>query len=70
MDFNILSSISKKINESGVIWGIGASVLLCFHNLVELPRDIDIIVSEQDVQKLHPLLIWVNTSNYLQRNLI
>jgi len=52
----VLSYIANKINGKNITWAVGASVLLHHHNLVENPRDIDILVTEEDVEILKRVL--------------
>ncbi|WP_246552210.1 nucleotidyltransferase family protein [Vallitalea pronyensis] len=53
--FNTLSYIGEKLNHEGVVWGVGASVLLHYHGLVEQPKDIDILVATNDIKKVDNL---------------
>jgi hypothetical protein len=46
MLFDTLVRVARALNRAGTPWGIGASVLLHYHGLVDTPRDIDIITSE------------------------
>ncbi|PKM65839.1 MAG: hypothetical protein CVU95_13635 [Firmicutes bacterium HGW-Firmicutes-2] len=46
-----LLKLAKELNKSGVGWGIGGSLLLKKHLLVEVAHDIDIIVSVVDIDK-------------------
>lgn len=47
---NTLSYIGEKLNAEGVMWGVGASILLNHYGLVEQPNDIDIIVDIKDIK--------------------
>lgn len=61
MKEKVLSKIGEKINEENILWGVGASVLLHYNNIVEYPNDIDIIVTEEDTEKLHKILCELGT---------
>ena len=50
--FNTLSYIGEKLNEGGVLWGVGASILLNHYGLVDKPNDIDILVDLKDIEKV------------------
>lgn len=54
--FNTLSYIGEKLNSSGVLWGVGASILLNQFGLVDKPNDIDIFVHIQDIEKVDEIL--------------
>lgn len=54
--FNTLCHIAKGLNHEGVIWAVGGSVLLNHYGLIDNPNDIDIIVSEMDVEKADYIL--------------
>lgn len=69
--YNVLSQIGKAFNENNVLWGVGASVLLHQHGLVEQPNDIDLLVAEKDIKKADELLsalgskkAYENTGDY------
>lgn len=57
MDLKILTYVSQKINETGILWCIGGSILLYLNNIIKNPRDIDILVNEDDAPRLHQLLL-------------
>jgi predicted nucleotidyltransferase len=46
MLFDTLVRVARALNQAGTPWGIGASVLLHYHGLVDTPRDIDIMTTE------------------------
>lgn len=54
--FNTLSYIGKKLNDSGVVWGVGASLLLNQFSLIDKPNDIDIFVDIKDIDKVDEIL--------------
>ncbi len=54
--FETLSRIGKVLNDSGVLWGVGGSVLLQTYGLVERPNDIDILAGIADGEKAAALL--------------
>lgn len=69
--FNTLSYIGKKFNDSGVVWGVGASLLLNQFSLIDKPNDIDIFVDIKDIDKVDEILKsigdkkpWEKTSTY------
>lgn len=51
MNFATVAFIVDKLNKNNISWAVGASVMLCFHGLVESPNDMDIIVAEKDIEK-------------------
>ena len=56
MIFDTLSYIATELNAQGVLWGIGASIVLYHYNLVDSPNDIDILVDIKDIQKADTIL--------------
>lgn len=48
----VLLKIAKALNEANIVWAVGASILLDYHNLSEeAPHDIDLIVHVKDINK-------------------
>lgn len=69
--FNTLSYIAEKLNEEGVVWGVGASILLHHYGLIDKPNDIDILVDLKDIEKADAILKsigekkkWEKTASY------
>lgn len=56
MVFNTLNCIARKLNSKGILWGVGASILLNYYELVEKPNDIDILVHVKDIEKTDKIL--------------
>jgi hypothetical protein len=56
MIFDTLSYIAKELNAQGVLWGIGASIVLHHYSLVDSPNDIDILVDIKDIQNVDMIL--------------
>lgn len=53
---NTLYEIGKILNKNKVRWGIGASLLLNNYGLVDKPKDIDILISLDDIDNTDKLL--------------
>jgi hypothetical protein len=51
-----LSRIGKILNDGGVLWAVGASVLLNRYGLADNPNDIDIVVDFNDIALADALL--------------
>ena len=69
--FDTLSYIGKKLNEEKIVWGVGASILLNHHRLIDKPNDIDILVDLKDIEKADKTLksigekkVWEKTDTY------
>ncbi len=43
---NTLSLIGEKLNEAGIVWAVGGSVMLSHYGLAPDPNDIDILIDE------------------------
>lgn len=56
MLFETLSFIGDKLNKEGILWGVGASILLNHYELVDKPHDIDIIIDIKDIGKADEIL--------------
>lgn len=54
--FDTLCYVGKKLNEAGIIWGIGASILLNKYGFVHKPNDIDIFVKLEDIERADEIL--------------
>ncbi len=54
--FNTLSYIGEKLNNSNIVWGVGASILLNKFGLINKPNDIDIFVDIKDINKADEIL--------------
>ncbi|GAA0375597.1 CYTH domain-containing protein [Bacillus horti] len=53
---NVLAQLAHTFSTSGVVWGVGGSTLLAQYNLVKQPRDLDIIVQQEDTAQAELLL--------------
>lgn len=51
-----LGRIARALNDSGVLWCVGASLLLHQYGLAENPHDIDLLVSLPDAEKAASIL--------------
>lgn len=60
---NELSYIGQKLNEKGIIWGVGASVLLALYELVDECNDIDILVDMNDIEMADRILSSIGIKN-------
>lgn len=69
--FNTLSYIGEKLNNSNIVWGVGASILLNQFGLIDKPNDIDIFIDIMDIEKADKILksigekkMWKKTTIY------
>lgn len=53
----VLEKIAKEFNEKKIDWAVGASLLLYFKGISDVFNDIDIMVSEKDVDKVKKILL-------------
>lgn len=56
MLIDTLKQVGSALNENNIRWGIGGSVLLFAHGIVDFPRDIDILVHRDDSKKAANIL--------------
>lgn len=55
----VLVKIARLLNENNITWAIGGSLMLYFKGIIDDFHDIDIMVIEEDVQKLRELLLKI-----------
>ncbi|WP_250228182.1 nucleotidyltransferase family protein [Anaeropeptidivorans aminofermentans] len=53
----VLKKIAREFNNKGINWAVGASLLLYFKGISDTFNDIDILVSEKDVDKVKEILL-------------
>lgn len=53
----LLSQIAKELNSRNITWAIGASMLLYFKGIVSEFHDIDIMVSEEEIDVVKEVLL-------------
>lgn len=53
----VLLKIAKVLNENGISWAVGGSLLLYFEGKSDIFHDIDIMVVEKDAEKLKEILL-------------
>ena len=51
-----LSYIGGNLNKGKVVWGVGASIILNHHGIIDKPNDIDILVHLDDIEKADTIL--------------
>ncbi|WP_252235235.1 hypothetical protein [Clostridium sp. ZS1] len=56
MIFKTLSYIGENLNDNGVVWAVGASILLNSYGLADYPNDIDILVDTNDIERVDKIL--------------
>ena len=54
---DVLADIARALNQSGVTWAVGGSLLLYFKGKTGVFRDIDLMVCETDVEKLKQAML-------------
>lgn len=52
----VIKSLAKQLNEAGIIWALGGSLVMKYHGIVSDVHDIDILVVKEDFQKVHTIL--------------
>lgn len=53
----VLSNIAEKLNQRNLTWAIGGSLLLYFKGIMDQFHDIDIMVAEEDAEKLKEIIL-------------
>ena len=55
--FSALQKITRELNQGGITWGVGGSLLLYINGLSDTFEDIDLIVQDKDALAAQRLLI-------------
>ena len=53
----VLSALAADLNESDILWAVGASAMLFLRGIVKEFRDIDLLVCEEDVEIAAEILL-------------
>ncbi|WP_208588756.1 nucleotidyltransferase domain-containing protein [Gracilibacillus suaedae] len=56
-----LSFIGNRFNNQNITWGVGGSLLLRFHQLIDKPNDIDILVDLDNTTQINRILSLIGT---------
>ena len=56
MSLEVLKRIALLLNQEGIVWELGGSLMLKQKGLVEVANDIDLLIAESDVERAHELL--------------
>jgi len=51
-----LTIIGEQLNNKGITWGVGGSLLLSFYQIIDDPNDIDILVDENHANQLNEII--------------
>lgn len=54
---NVLSKIANELNKQDITWAVGASLLLYIKGKINSFHDIDIMVSEEDAERVKEILL-------------
>lgn len=52
----VLKQIAHRFNEAHIMWALGASMLLYFKGITEIFQDIDLMVANDDVERVRIIL--------------
>jgi hypothetical protein len=66
--YTTLKLIAQKLNAENIVWGVGASVLLSFYQLIDAPRDIDLLVALEDIEKADAILSSLGQKNLWEKS--
>lgn len=53
----ILAKVAKEFNANNITWAVGASLLLYFKGITKEFADIDIMIAEEDVERVKEILL-------------
>lgn len=67
MIFETLSIIGERFNKEGILWAVGASVMLNQYGLVDRPNDIDLLVDINDIKRADYILKELGTKKNRER---
>jgi hypothetical protein len=54
--YPILSLVARDLNEQSITWGLGGSLMLVQHGIVDQANDIDLLLLESDAARSHAIL--------------
>ena len=57
----VLKRIAHRFNEAGLIWALGASMLLYFKHITPEFHDIDLMVADDDADRARQILCEMGT---------
>ena len=58
---NVLAKLAADLNESDILWAVGASAMLFLRGIVQDFHDIDLLVCEEDVEIAKEILLRSGT---------
>ena len=58
---NVLKSIAHALNQAGVVWAVGGSMLLYFKGIVSEFHDIDLMIKPEDAETVKAILARMGT---------
>lgn len=67
MIFENLRLIGERLNRDGILWAVGASVMLNQYGLVDRPNDIDLMVDINDIDKVDCILKELGNKKYREK---
>lgn len=67
MIFENLSLIGERFNKGGILWAVGASVMLNKYGLIDRPNDIDLLVDIKDIYKADCILKEMGNKKYREK---
>lgn len=53
----VLAALARDLNESDILWAVGASAMLCLRGIVPDFHDIDLMVCEEDIDTAREILL-------------
>jgi hypothetical protein len=53
---DVLLDIASQLNKKNINWAVGGSLLLYFYDILEKPKDIDIIIAPEDKEAVFQIL--------------
>ncbi|HKL43589.1 MAG TPA: hypothetical protein VJ962_13500 [Clostridia bacterium] len=53
---DVLLELASRFNEKSITWAVGGSLLLYFYDILEEPKDIDIIIAPEDKETVFRIL--------------
>ena len=66
--FKTLSYIGEKLNDSNILWAVGASMMLNQFGLINNPNDIDIFVDIKDINRADEILQSIGKKKKTEKN--
>ena len=61
MKMTVLAKIARAFEEKKIMWAVGGSLMLYFRGITDIVHDIDLMVTEEDIEEVRAVLLDLGT---------